>query len=130
MMGQSSLFALLGYVLFLYLYRTRPFLAGVALWLCALKPHLFVPFGVVLLVWIVLSRSYKILAGAAAALAASCALTYLVDPTAWADYAQMMRTAGLEKEYIPCLVVVLRLWLSPHSMWIQYVPPCWARCGR
>ena len=123
MMGQSSLFALLGYVLFLFLYRTRPFLAGVSLWLCALKPHLFVPFGVVLLVWIVLSRGYKILAGAAAALAASCALIYLVDPTAWADYAQMMRTAGLEKEYIPCLVVVLRLWLSPHSMWIQYVPP-------
>ena len=73
--------------------------------------------------WIVLSCSYKILAGAAAALAASCALTYLVDPTAWADYAQMMHTAGLEKEYIPCLVVVLRLWLSPQSMWIQYVPP-------
>ena len=123
MMGQSSLFALLGYVLFLYLHRTHPFLAGVSLWLCALKPHLFVPFSVVLLVWIVLSRSYKILAGAAVALAASCAITYLFDPTAWAGYAQMMRTAGLEKEYIPCLVVVLRLWLSPHSMWIQYVPP-------
>ena len=65
MMGQSTLFALLGYVLFLRLYRSHPFLAGVSLWLCALKPHLFVPFGVVLLVWIVLSRSYKILAGAA-----------------------------------------------------------------
>ena len=123
MMGQSSLFALLGYVLFLYLYRTHPFLAGVSLWLCALKPHLFVPFGVVLLVWIVVSRSYKILAGAAVALAASCAIAYLLDPTAWTDYAHMMRTAGLEKEYIPCLIVVLRLWLSPHSMWLQYVPP-------
>jgi hypothetical protein len=122
MMGQSSLFALLGYVLFLYLHRTRPFLAGASLWLCALKPHLFVPFGVVLLVWIVLSRSYKILAGATVALVSSCALTYMFDPTAWSDYAQMMRTAGLEKEYIPCLVVVLRLWLAPHLMWIQYVP--------
>ena len=123
MMGQSSVFALLGYVLFLYLYRTRPFLAGMSLWLCALKPHLLIPFGVVLLAWIVYSRSYKIFAGAAVALAASCALAYLLDPTAWGDYSKMMHAARLEKEYIPCLIVVLRLWLSPQSMWLQYLAP-------
>lgn len=123
MMGQSSVFALLGYVLFLYLHRTRPFLAGVSLWFCMLKPHLFIPFGVVLLLWIVLTRTYRILAGGAVALVASCALTYLIDPTAWADYAQMMRTVGLEKEYIPCLIVVLRLWIAPHAMWLQYLAP-------
>jgi len=123
MMGQSTLFALLGYVLFLYLHRTRPFLAGAALWLCALKPHLLVPFGVVLLLWIVIARAYKILAGAALTLLASCALTYLLDPSAWADYAQMMRSPGLEGDYIPCLVVVLRLWLRPHAMSLQYLAP-------
>lgn len=122
-MGQSSLFALLGYVLFLSLHRAHPFAAGIALWLCLLKPHLFIPFGLVLLVWIVISRNYKILAGVAAALGASCALTYLVDPTAWTGYAQMMRNAGLETEYIPCLIVVLRLWLNPHAMWLQYLAP-------
>lgn len=122
-MGQSTIFALLGYVLFLYLHRTRPFLAGVCLWLCALKPHLFVPFGVVLLVWVILSRSYKILAGAAFALAASCLITFLFDPTAWADYAQMMRAAGLDKEFIPSLVVVFRLRYFPNDPWIQYLAP-------
>jgi len=44
-MGQTSLFALLGLTLFLRLHRTRPFLAGASLWLCMLKPHLFLPFG-------------------------------------------------------------------------------------
>ena len=122
-MGQSSVFVLLGYVLFLYLYRTRPFLAGISLWLCALKPHLLIPFIVVLLAWIIYSRSYKIMAGAAVALAASCALAYLLDPTAWGDYLNMMHAAKLEKEYIPCLIVALRLWLSPHSLWLQYLPP-------
>src|ERR1700677_3555790 len=107
MMGQTSLLALLGFVLFLYLHRTRPFLAGVSLWLCMLKPHLFVPFGVVLLVWIVISRSYKMLAGAVAAMAASCALTWWLYPAAWSDYAQMMHGAGLDTEYIPCIIVVL-----------------------
>ncbi|MGC1462045.1 MAG: glycosyltransferase 87 family protein [Terracidiphilus sp.] len=122
-MGQTTMFALFGYVLFLCLHRTHPFLAGMSLWLCALKPHLFIPFGVVLIVWIIVSRSYRIFMGAAIALAASCAIAYLLDPTAWHDYAQMMRAAGLESEYIPCLVVVLRLWLNPHAIWLQYLAP-------
>jgi len=123
MMGQTTLISLLGYVLFLYLHRTRPFLAGSSLWLCALKPHLFVPFGVVLMLWIVLTKSYKLVAGFVVTMATSCAAVYLLDPTAWSDYARMMRSEGLDTEYIPCLTVVLRLWLSPHAMWLQYVAP-------
>lgn len=120
--GQTSLFALLGLVLFLYLHRTRPFVAGLALWLCALKPHLFVPFGVVLLAWILVSRSYKILAGAAVALAASCAAALLLEPTVWSDYSQMMRTPVSGKEFIPCLSVAMHRWLMPQAVWPQYLP--------
>src|SRR5579871_3004138 len=56
-MGQTSLYALLGLTLFLRFQRTHPFGAGAALWLCSIKPHLFLPFAVVLMVWIVVSRS-------------------------------------------------------------------------
>jgi len=121
--GQTSLFALLGYVLFLRLHGKRPFIAGLSLWLCALKPHLFLPFGVVLLAWVLVSRSYKLLAGAAVAMAASCAFASCIDPMAWSHYSQMMRASGIEKEFIPCLSVALRLWLSPHAMWLQYLLP-------
>jgi hypothetical protein len=121
-MGQSSLFALLGYVLFLDLHRRRPFLAGISLCLCALKPHLFLAFGVVLLAWIVVSRSYKILAGAAAGLAASCAAASCIDPKAWIQYAQMMRATGFVAEHVPCLSVALRLWLSPRMVALAYLP--------
>ena len=121
--GQTSLFALLGFVLFLRWHRARPFLAGASLWLCALKPHLFLAFGVVLLAWVVVSRSYKVLLGAATALAASCALTWWLDPTAWSDYSSMMRTCGIEREFIPCWSVVLRLWVSPRTMLLQYLLP-------
>ncbi len=120
--GQTSLFALLGLVLFLHLHRTRPFLAGTSLWLCALKPHLFLPFGVVLMAWVLVSRSYKLLAGAAVAMAASCAITFAIDPLAWAQYSQLARSSGIENEYIPCLSYLLRDWLSPHSIWLQYLP--------
>ncbi|MGP8173217.1 MAG: glycosyltransferase 87 family protein [Terracidiphilus sp.] len=122
MMGQTSLFALLGYVLFLRLHPTRPFMAGMSLWLCTLKPHLFLPFGVVLLVWVLVSRSYRILAGAAVAMAASCAAVSCIDLAAWIDYARMMRTMGAVSENVPCLSVALRLWLSPQTMWLTYLP--------
>jgi hypothetical protein len=120
--GQTSLFALLGLVLFLRLHRTRPFLAGISLWLCALKPQLFLPFGVVLVAWVLISRCYKLLAGAAVAMAASCAITFALDPSAWTQYSQMARSSGIENEYIPCLSYLLRAWLSPHSVWLQYLP--------
>ena len=111
--GQTSIFALLGLVLFLRLHRARPFSSGAALWLCALKPHLFLAFGVVLLAWVVMNRCYRVLAGAAVALAVSSAAAWWMDASAWADYAHMMRTYGIENEFIPCWSVVLRLWVHP-----------------
>jgi Glycosyltransferase family 87 len=121
-MGQTTLFALLGLVLFLRLHQSRPFLAGMSLWLCALKPHLFLPFGVALLAWIVFMKSYKILIGAAAAMAASSAIAFVIDPHSWGQYAQMMRTSGVEWEFIPCVSVLLRKWINERVVWIEYVP--------
>ena len=120
--GQTSLFALMGLVLFLRLHRTSPFLAGISLWLCALKPHLFLPFGVVLLAWVLVSRSYKLLAGSVIAMAASCAITYAIDPLAWTQYLQMARASGIERGFVPCLSYLLRNWLSPNALWLQYLP--------
>jgi hypothetical protein len=113
----------MGLVLFLRLHQTRPFLAGVSLWLCALKPHLFLPFAIVLLAWIVVHRSYSILLGAVSSMAASCTAAWLMDPGAWANYGRMMRTYGIEREFIPCWSVVLRLWTRPQATWIQYLLP-------
>ena len=121
--GQTSLFALMGLVLFLRLHATRPFLAGASLWFCALKPHLFLPFALVLLAWIILHRAYKVLLGAGAAMAVSCTAAWLMDPNAWAEYLRMMRTYGIEREFIPCWSVVLRLWIHPQATWIQYLLP-------
>jgi len=121
-MGQTSLLVLLGFVLFLRLQRTRPFWAGAALWFCLLKPHLLAPFGVVLLVWIAASRSYRVLAGLASALAASCALTTAIDPAAWGQYLHWARTSGISTEFLPCMSVALRNAIDPGTAWIAFVP--------
>jgi hypothetical protein len=120
--GQVGLLILLGLVLFLRFYRTRPLLAGACLWLCALKPHLFLPFGVVLIAWVIASRSYKVLLGAGGAIALSAALMTLVDRAVWTQYARMMSTSRIDKIPIPCLSNMLRRAISPDTMWLQYVP--------
>jgi hypothetical protein len=122
LIGQSGIFILLGYTLFLRLNRSHPFWAGAALWFCAIKPHLFLVVGVVILAWVLVSKSYKIIAGATAAMAASCLLVYAVDPPAWTQYLVTMRNAGINQEAIPCFNIVLRQWLSPQTLLLQYLP--------
>ena len=121
-MGQTSLISLLGLALFLRYHAERPFVAGMSLWFCTLKPQLFVPFSIVLLLWIVFSKSYKILAGAAVALGTTTVATYLLDPPAWHDYLQMMGARDVQNEYVPCLSDMLRFSINPHAVWIQYLP--------
>jgi hypothetical protein len=124
--GQVSLFVLLGLVLFLRLQRSNPFLAGASLWLCALKPHLFLPFGVVLLVWVVVSKSYRLVAGLVSTLALSVVITYVADPDAWKQYGRMMSAARVDRLAIPCLSNLLRRSINPDAMWIQYLPVVFA----
>jgi hypothetical protein len=120
--GQVSIFILLGLTFFLRWHLSRPFLAGVSLWLCLLKPHLFLPFGVVLLLWIFVTRSYKILAGTAFALGVSSAVATLVNPAIWTQYAEGMRTERIDRLPLPCLGAMLRTYVFPHTVWLQCLP--------
>ncbi len=127
--GQISIFVLLGLVLFLRLHQTQPFFAGISLWLCLLKPHLFLPFGMVLFVWVITTRSYKLLVGVAVALGLSAGVVFLWDPSAWLHYRHMMNTVSTERmqqQLIPCLSIMLRWTISRKTMWLQYVPPALA----
>ncbi len=121
-MGQTSLFVLLGLTLFLYYHLTHPFAAGASLWLCTVKPHLLFPFAAVLLAWIIFTRSYKVLAGAAVAMAASCALSMWIDPSAFHSYLQLMRSPDVVQEFVPCLSDVFRFAIGKRLVWLQYLP--------
>lgn len=121
-LGQTSILMLFGLVLFLRLHKTSPFAAGAALWFCTLKPHLFLPFAAVLLVWIFISRSNRVLAGGCAAMAAGALITTWIDPGAWAQYTHYVRTSVMTQEFTPCLGDVLRDSVSPHAEWLAFVP--------
>jgi hypothetical protein len=122
MAGQIGIFLLLGVVLFLNFHKSRPYFAGAALLPCALKPHLFLPFAVVLLLWAIDRKAYRILAGFAATLLASCALTLCFDIHLWSQYSQMMSTTGVLDAFVPTLSAVFRLLVDRNAVWLQFLP--------
>jgi Glycosyltransferase family 87 len=122
LLGQVSIFLLLGVVLFLRLHRSRPFLAGISLWLCMLKPHLFLPFGTVLLLWVITTGAYRVLAGTTVALAVNTAVAFIMDPHVWAHYRQMMVSVRIDRVPIPCFSILLRQHIWPHTLWLQCLP--------
>jgi hypothetical protein len=122
MAGQLGTFLLLGVVLFLYLHKSQPYLAGAALLPCILKPHLFLPFAIVLLVWVIDRKVYRILIGFGATLLASCALTLCFDFHVWSQYSQMMSKTEVLDAFVPTLSAVFRLLVDRNAVWLQFLP--------
>jgi hypothetical protein len=120
--GQLSIFLLLGIVLFLALHRSRPALAGASLLPCMLKPQLFLVFAVVLLAWIIAHRSWRVLYGFIAALAASCAIPLLFDAQVWQQYFSMMTGTSIMQVFIPTFGMALRFLVDRNAVGLQFVP--------
>jgi hypothetical protein len=113
---------LLGLVLFLFWRESRPFLAGAVLFPYAMKPHLLAPFGLVLLLWMVYRKSYRILAGFSVTLLANCALTLCIDHRIWSQYRQAVHTMDIVNIYVPSLSQELRRLIDHNATWIQFLP--------
>jgi Glycosyltransferase family 87 len=120
--GQLGIFFLLEICLFLYFIRRRPWLAGAALALCALKPHLFLPLALVLLLWSITRKQIGVLVGLAAGLAVSCGLTLWADPRVWSQYAQMLHSVHIMDQFLPTVSVGLRFLVDRRARWIEFVP--------
>lgn len=120
--AQIGIFLLLSVLVFLYFRDSRRFLAGAALLPCALKPHLFLPFAIVLLLWVFSRKAYGILAGFLLTLFVSCGLTTWYDPHIWLQYSSMMGTAGALNHFVPTLSASLRFLIDPNAVWLQFLP--------
>jgi hypothetical protein len=127
--GQIGIFLLLGIVLFLWLYRLRPFLAGAALVVCLLKPHLFLLFGTVLLLWVINTRRYRILAGFGTGLLAACVFALCLDPHAWSHYARMLALQRPTEPLVPSLSRMFRYYVHRDWVWLQFLPAVVGGCS-
>lgn len=122
MTGQSSPFLLLGFVLFLRFNRSVPLLAGGALLLMAIKPHLFLVFWAILFADCIYRRSFRLLAGAALAIAAATACALALDPHAFSQYLAMFHASKLQDEFVPTLSIAVRLVFGRSTEWAQLLP--------
>jgi hypothetical protein len=122
LMMQSSPLLLLGWALFLRYRKTRPFWAGAALALLAIKPHLFLLVWLVLLVHSIYSRSLVILSGFAVALAALSAVVTLRLPSIWQDYWSLIHNSSLQNNNFPTLPTLLRASINVQWTWLALVP--------
>ena len=121
--GQVSSFALLGVVGFLYWHRRRPLLAGLCIALLALKPQVLLPFGLVLLVWIVARRTYWVLLGAILGMAIAMAVPLWFHPSIWSDYLPtIVHGAVADSVIIPTISTLVRIGIAAHAQWLQFVP--------
>lgn len=123
-MEQSSPFLLLGFCLFLRLQARRPFLAGAALLLMSIKPHLFLVFWAVLLVDCVYRRKAAILAGLATTLACSSAFATIVSPHVWQDYLALMHKVALDQHSFISLPILFQSLIDPKIKWLSLLPAC------
>jgi hypothetical protein len=122
MAGQLGIFCLLGIAVFLLWHDRRPFIAGAALLPLTLKPHLFLPVGLVLLFWVIWRRTPRVLVGLVAAMAASSAAVLLFDPQVWTQYVGMMRSNLMRDRFAPTLSAYLRWDIAPSAVWLEYLP--------
>jgi len=122
MAGQLSIFLLLGMALFFKFHQRWPFLAGSALTLAAMKPHLFLLFWPVFLVHSWRQRQPRILAGFAAGLALATGAAFLFDPHIVAHYLAAMRAEHIETQYLPNLPCEIRALIPRRPLALQLVP--------
>ena len=121
--GQTGIFLLFGFVLFLYLYySSHPYGAGMALIVIALKPQIFLPVAVVLTAWTITAKTYRVLSGAAIALGSSLALSVFLDPAGWPHYLQMIKLEHISEEFVPTISLMFRIAISEKRAWLQFVP--------
>ncbi len=123
--GQISPLLLPGVVGFL-IYHQQPkkgWLAGAFAALATVKPQVPYLFFIVLLLWCLSRRRWDILAGFAAAIATATLIALAINPPIFQYYINALSNTPPVGWATPTIGTYLRLWLSPHSFWLQFVPP-------
>ncbi len=120
--GQVGVFFLLSITAFFFFVEQRPLIAGAVLLPCVMKPHLFLAFAVVLLLWSAHRRIWRVPAGLALALVVSTAVTLYLDPHVFAHYLTSLRDTEVGSRVTPTLPMLLRQTIAPSAAWIEFAP--------
>ncbi len=119
---------LLGIVGFLYFNeRKRCWLAGAALTLIAIKPHLVFLFWAAVIAWLIDRKHWQVLLGGTMAGALAIAIPLMFVPGILGDYVNLYSTTGAPKPRdwaTPTLSTALDLYFEREFVWIRLIPTC------
>ncbi len=122
-LGQISFLVLLGITAFMTLMEKKKwFLAGCAAFLVAVKPQLLVLVWLVLFLWVIKSRRWMVLAGAATAGLGMIIPTLLINPMIFSQYLAFTQSNPPYYFEVPTIAFALRLLLDYERIWLQYIP--------
>ncbi|HEX4037316.1 MAG TPA: glycosyltransferase 87 family protein [Acidobacteriaceae bacterium] len=122
MLGQLTAILVFASACFLVFRDRRPFVAGLALSLAVLKPHLLFLFWPVLLVDCWRRRDLRLPAGLLVGVASLTALSLALDPHAWLQYRAAMEAEAIGGQILPNLSSGFRSLLFPRWGWVQLLP--------
>lgn len=120
--GAMGMVLLLGIILFLFLEKQHPFLAGVALLIPFSKPHIFALVWPVLAIWVVTRRRWPLVAGLSTAFVVALSIAMIFDPRVLQHYREMMQAQAIQNEFIPALSGMIRVLFFRRFFWVQFVP--------
>jgi hypothetical protein len=121
--GQVSLILFLALVLFLWLVQAgRYTAAGASAFLMTIKPHLLVPFGIVLFAWALKRGRRRIFLGALGAAAVLSVAPVLLRPGIYGDYLAAIGSHPPREFVTDTLAAGLRLIVGWDRFWVQFVP--------
>lgn len=127
--GQISLWLLLGVTLFLVGVRGRyDYLAGAALALLTIKPHVTYLLFLAVACWVLRERRWKVVAGGALALALGCGIVVYMSPQVFAQYLRASSSPPVHFRFAT-LGTWLRTFIKWDWEWLQYIPSLLGAAG-
>ncbi len=120
---QLSAFVLLSATLFTVFHRRRPILAGASLLFLSTKPHLAMPFALVLILWVWQQRAWHLITGSIVSLIFFSLSPLLLFPNIWQAY--FISALGDLPTYwvTPTLTTLVRLIGGPERTLLIWVLP-------
>lgn len=121
--GQIGGILLFGVSLFLWsVLRRRDVLAGVCLGLLTTKPHLFLPLGLVVLLWAVRERRWKIPVSSVLYLAGASTVAVTLRPSVFSDFLVFLQSDGVTWQRPLSLGTAASGMLPVQAPWLTWVP--------
>ena len=123
--GQITPFFLLGLTVFLLLIDKpeKDWITGLFLYFTAIKPQVLYLFFIILFLWAVHRRRWKLLAGFACSLGVATGLAMFFDPQIISHFFETLIRNTPIAWATPTIGTYLRYYLEFEGFWVQFIPP-------